>query len=250
MAKLPVFATVGLAFSDTVRATRAMPVLAAATAVVGVGYFLFASFAPSDSEPGGLLSSLGFGLASAIFFAPVLIAVYRFIIVNEATLRYVLDVRNARFQAFCGWSIAFFLVAGFPASIVFAYVDGDLGTILGTAGAIAGFPIIAAFALVLPAVAVDAPNVTLRNAIADIRGSFWRVAAILTLTYLSLVALAGIACLVLAVVAYWAFEYETSERSTGAILSLASLCGEPVWAAATARVFLVVADRLRSPKQG
>jgi hypothetical protein len=60
VAKLPVFATVVLAYSDAARAMRAMPVLAVATAIGIVGYFLFYNFAPAENEPGSLPSSLIF----------------------------------------------------------------------------------------------------------------------------------------------------------------------------------------------
>jgi hypothetical protein len=183
-----------------------------------------------------LLSTLAFGVGSAILLAPIFIAVLRFIILAEVTQRYAFDIRDPRFQAFCGWSIAFVLVNELPISLVSGYTEGDLQVALWLTSRAAAFLFFPAVALVLPAVAVGARDVTLRNAFADIRGSYWRVVAIQALIYFPFLA----ATLV---------SNEVSETSTvrTAIYALVWFYSELVWTAATARMFLALANRLRSP---
>jgi hypothetical protein len=186
-------------------------------------------------------------VASAILVAPIFIGIFRFIILNEVTHRYVLDVRSARFRVFCMWSIAFNLTTGGLLSVTSAYATGDLGVALWYASFGATFVLLVVFVPILPSVAVDAPVATLRNAIADIRRLFWRVFAILALTYLQF---AAVLLLFLAVMvsANFAFGYELFENSIvmALITALVALCCELIWVAAAGRVFLALASDLRS----
>lgn len=249
MAKPRIFATAGQAFSDIVHAARTMPLLIAVSVVASFGYDLLYNFAPRDDEPGGLLATLAFGSAWAVLMAPVFIGILRFIIVGEVTPSYRLDLRDARVRAFCAWSVGLFLVMQFPAALAAAYVDDDQRRV---ATIIVSSVVIVWTALIFPAVAVDAPGATLRNAIADIRGSFWRALAVLLLTFLPFL----IVILIVLVVAAFALTSETSDTSMVAktisaivdpVSSLAVFCSGLVWTAAFARLFLALADHLRRP---
>jgi hypothetical protein len=142
------------------------------------------------------------------------------------------------------------LAMQFPAALATAYVDD--GQQRRIAIVIVSAIVIVWTALIFPAVAADAPGATLRNAIADIRGSFWRALAVLSLTFLPFL----IVILIVLVVTAFALTSATSDTSTVAntistivnpIWSFAIFCSGLVWAAAFGRLFLALADRLRSP---
>lgn len=240
MAKPRVFATAGLAFSDTVRAARAMPTLTAVSSAAAIGYALFNHVAPRDGEPGGLLV----GLVSAILMTPIFIAVLRFIIMEDVAPSYRLDLNDARFRAYCAWSFALYLVVQLPTSLATAYLEGDQRGLAAVAWIVVSTAVTVWSILIFPAIAADAPGATLRSALADLRGSFWRVLAVLWGTYLPFLIVAWTPYF-----AYFALRSEASDSSAVAdtISSVAVFCSELVWAAASARLFLALADRLRSP---
>jgi len=176
-----------------------------------------------------------------ILLAPIFIAIHRLIILSDITSSYAPNLKSPRFLTFCGWAIAIFLLVEIPWSIARVFVPDDMRSALEWAAWVWGFLIMAGLILLLPAVAVDAPGATPRNAIADTRGSFWRIVAIVVLTMLPVVAVAITAAWGL----YFLLEY-TSTIET-AVFSLAGSVATLVLTAAAARLFLALADRLRSP---
>ena len=150
-----------------------------------------------------LLGEFILSVAQAFLLTPFLIAVHRFIILGEIG-RYVLAPGEHRFQLFFLWSIALsllawvppFLIYGFPlrptAGLVVAFVLGCLVYIV--AATIISLRLIVLF----PAIAVDAPGATWRNAMADTKGRAWRILFIGLLAALPLVGLA----LLLALIAF------------------------------------------------
>ncbi len=218
-----------------------MPALAAVSVAAAVGYALFNHVAPRENEPGGLQAILIFGLAWAILTTPICIAIFRFIILNEVTPTYRLDANDARYRAYCKWFVATFLVTQLPVSLATAYLDAEQSRIAFLIWLVVSAAVIVWSALIFPAIAADAPGATLRNALADLRGSFWRVLAVLWLIYLPFT--------VVILVLYYALTSEASDTSVVAdtISSVATVCIEVVWVAASARLFLALADRLRSP---
>ena len=245
MAKLSVFATVGLAFSDTVRAARAMPVLVFAALIVSVAAVctdVLFDIPATDTDPGGKppLVSVGLGIAYEILLAPIFIAIYRLIILNDITSSYAPNLKSPRFRAFCGWAIAIFLLAEIPWSAARVFAPDNLRSALEPAALVWGLLIMLGLILLLPAVAVDAPGATPRNAIADVFGSFWRVVAIVLLTMLPL--------LVVAIAAVWGLPFVIEDTATieTVVFSLIGSFLTLVLTAAAARLYLVLANRLRS----
>jgi hypothetical protein len=245
MAKPSVFATVGFAFSDTVRAARAMPVLVLVAVIVSGAHALadwMFGLSLSDTALTGkvLLIKLVLGVAYAILLAPVLIAIFRFIILGEVARGYTLDLNNPRFQLFCAWSIALFLLTeglGLVPRVLGA--ESDIGAALDWLLVVAYFAIAVGLTLLFAAIAVDAPGATLRNTLSDLRGSFWRASAILLLILLPILVVFLIGMIGLTEIA--------KIENTDAVLWFATLAWELLWTAAAARLFVALADRLRSP---
>jgi hypothetical protein len=245
MAKLPVFATVGPVFSDTIRAARAMPVLVIAAAIVS-GAHTFSDWALTSDEAGSAgniaFIKLAVSVAVTILVAPVLIAISRFVVLNEVTGGYALPLSSARFQRFCAWSVALLLLTELLALITPALgIEGDAKTAAEIVLLLVSFAVAVSLTLLFPAIAVDAPGATapgatLRNSLADLRGAFWRIFAILVLVALPILAVAFSVM--------WAVEDSIVDLVTR---WLAALLLELLWTAASARLFLTLADRLRSP---
>jgi hypothetical protein len=239
-----ILASAMLAYSDTARAIRAMPALLLVALIVGGGRVLVErafGLSVSDTALTGktLLIKLVVGVAYCILLAPVWIAIYRFVILNEVTRRYALDTANPRFQIFCAWSIVFFLLFEALGLVVQAIApDGDVRTGLEMALVFATFAVTASLALLFPAIAADAPAASLRNAFADLAGSFGRAFTILLaiLLPITIVALAGLSAL------GGAGEAVASDVAGWLLV----VCLELLWAAAAARLYMALAVRLRA----
>jgi hypothetical protein len=242
VAKPSVFATARLAFSDAIRAMSAMPALALAAVIVsGARALADWTFGLSLSETvltgQILLLKLVVGVAYAILLAPVWIAIFRFIILDEVARGYALDLDNPRFRLFCAWSVVFFLLTealGLVTPVL--GIEGDMAIASDSLPVLAYFVVAAGLALLFPAIAVDAPGAMLANALADLRGSFWRVFGILWL-----IALPALAAVVIGLA-----MTDVISQINAVIGWLATLLFELVWTAAAARLFLVLASRLRS----
>ncbi len=159
------------AHCDVVRAVRAMPRL---TLVVfgilllqGVVAFVFHFVIPRTSL-------LGHHIPTILYYAlvtPFLIAVHRFIILGEVTQEYRLKWRDRRYQQFFGWTFVVFLLSLLPA-LAMNLPKHWTPTLLP---AIALVVFIVRSIILFPAIAVDAPGATPRDAFEDTRGHGWYI---------------------------------------------------------------------------
>ncbi|MBZ0146343.1 MAG: hypothetical protein K8F62_02225 [Pseudorhodoplanes sp.] len=239
------FATVGRAFFDVVRAARAMPLLALAAVIVGALYALahwVFRLPASDSAltEQTLLLQFAVDVARAILIAPVLIAVFRFIVMNKVTRGYALDVGHPRVRRFCAWLIVLaMLTLASSLTTQISGIEGGLSTAVDLLLIVAAFGVVVALALLFPAIAVDAPGASLRNAMADLRGSFWRAVGVLCLITLPV--------LVLFFIVLIGAEAVAEIDAIQLVGWIPVLCWELLWTAAASRLFLALAERLRSP---
>ena len=245
MAKLAILASVKRAFSDTIRAVRAMPILMLAAVIVSGGNAL-AEWTFGLSQSGAtltgkiLLAELVLGVAQVILLAPVQIAITRLVVLDEVAGGYTLDFKGHRFQLFCAWSIVLFTL-GFVVSILTRVhgFEGEIGTAVDWSLIIAALGISIGMALLFPAIAVDAPGATLQNAFADLRGSFWRVVGIFVMT-----AIPALAVFLAGMIAIFEIAKIDGYEAIGWLLILSL---ELLWTAIAARLFLALANQLRSP---
>jgi hypothetical protein len=202
-----------------------------------------------------LLGEFILSIAQAFLLTPFLIAVHRFVILGEST-RYTLAPGEHRFQLFFMWSIALSLLAWFPPflissfpvrpspAFVTAFVVGCL--IYVVAATIISLRLIVLF----PAIAVDAPGATWRNAMADTKGSAWRILFIGLLASLPLVGLA----LVLALVALSIGPPGVAARPSIGWIAVTSITdavfcviGFTIAVAVASRLYEQLANRLNQP---
>lgn len=139
------------------------------------------SFAMTYAVKTVLIYVMVFGGLLAI--APFLIAMQRFIVLGEVSQRYAIALADPRFQLFAGWLLVLGLIASFPSLVdVVAAPVGvtyyrvrppELETSMTVARLLVltgVFGALARLAILLPAVAVDAPGATWQSAFADTRG--------------------------------------------------------------------------------
>ncbi len=168
----PILTATAIAYRDCGRALRAMPNLALMAFAVPLVVSVFNVLVVYRVVPAtSLLGRDIMGLVSIFLLVPFYIAVHRFIILDEVTPRYVLDPRDVRFQLFIGWlaviSILSNLVGALSSSIGGRYPVLQIVAIIA---AIAMCVASLRLTVLYPAIAVDAPGATWRNAVRDTKG--------------------------------------------------------------------------------
>lgn len=245
--RLPIMRAVGMAYRDIGRVARAMTRLVAVVLVILLTFNLLELVIPRSVFEFPLVEFV-FGAARGFLLTPFLIAIHRYIILDEVTLRYILAPQEPRFLRFFGWSLVPALVsvsgsliqyllsaAGLPARAV------SLGASLAL---IVGVFAILRLMILFPAIAVDAPGATARNAFADSKGFFWDIFFIGLVAMLPLVAL-----VMLMVVLEWPLELRGSVPVLWTVLevvdkTVAELIAYPLYVAIASRIFQALAERV------
>jgi hypothetical protein len=118
----PVIETAAIAWRDAFRATEAMPIVAGIAFVL----YLVISLASSaiNASPYALVSSpwlpiisIGASIVQAVLFAPLAIAVHRFVLLGEKTNRYPLEPKSSRYLRFAGFAILVRILWLIPSTI-------------------------------------------------------------------------------------------------------------------------------------
>ncbi len=252
--KPPVLQTVKTAYRDVWRVIHAMPVLVGSMIAILIAFNLASLFvlpAPSLGNFHSIndLILLAAGAVQSFLITPYLIAVHRFILLDQVTGRYALSPQEPRFFRFFGWSLVITTLSLIPAAL-----QAWLGTlkspdaltaILTFAIMIACFFLTFRLTILFPAIAIDAPGASAANAYADSKGSVWRIFFIFFLTILPFVALA----LGLFFLGLISTDRDVSPlRIAGQIAS--AIVGVPAYAlfvAVASRIFQALGDRLNRP---
>src|SRR5664279_5010593 len=106
---LPILPSVVLAYDDLWRAWRAMRTLMIYALLIILAFKVIDDIVPSRAMNSGLTGTvLGFAIAAAQSFCltPIMIAVHRYIILDEVTTAYAVDPSEPSFIAFFGWWMA------------------------------------------------------------------------------------------------------------------------------------------------
>ena len=152
---------------------------------------LVVSFVPSrlsERQLTGLMLGLVQDAVWAFLLAPIVIAIHRFVILNEIAPTYIFSIGKPAFRMFVGWLFALEVFAGLPFDLL-----GVLQTLnwslLGSTLAVVAALIVVVWVLLrltmlLPAIAVEAPGATPSRAIADTKGQTLRVLALFVLAIL------------------------------------------------------------------
>jgi hypothetical protein len=245
--RLPIMRGVVLAYRDIGRVARDMTRLVAMVLVILVTFNLLEIFIPPSvfELP---LAEFVFGAARVFLLTPFLIAVHRYILLDEITPHYHLAPLAPRFLRYFGWILVLMLVllarnlmqnllsaAELPARAV--SLGGGVALIVGV------FVILRLFIL-FPAIAVDAPGASARNALADSKGFFWDMFFIGLLAMLPLVML-----MALQVVIEYPLELRGTVPALWTVLqvtdyTVVQLVAYPLYVALASRIFHALAERL------
>jgi hypothetical protein len=244
------------AWRDTIAAIRALTGPTPVVLVILVALALARSLvAPTTESPERMLFDFAFSCAQAFLLTPYLIAVHRYVILNEQTPRYLLALGEHRFQLFFMWSVALSLTYWLPSFALarVAKIQPSLPLAVLTVALIVALfvSVIISLRLIIlfPAIAVDAPGATWANTMADTRGNAWRIFFIGAVTTLPLVAVAIAAAFFL-----WNAELFTASpsllsRVVGSIAEGAStLLGFTLAVVVASRLYKELGNRVNQPE--
>jgi hypothetical protein len=238
------FASAKLAWSDVGRAAACMPNLTLAGVIAG---FVYAGFDMAvENTPAAALTSLGglmtgalFGAAWACFLAPFYLAIHRHIILDEVADGYSVAVEEPRFQRTFGCCLALYAITLVPSTALSVVPREGFSAFLAVCLVLLGLSFATRVMLVFPAVAVDAPGATFRNAYDDSRGQFWRIAGAILTTLAPLV----IASAVIAS----AFGEDSGQRKI--FDGMATILGLALTIALASRLYQRLGDRVGPPQR-
>ncbi len=186
--KPAIIGTAVTAWGDAFRAISAMPLVAGIGLVIVI-VLSFSSFW-LITDPYGLATShwlpvvtLISSAVQGLLLAPLAIAVHRYVLLGEVTDRYPLDPSNPRYVRFAGFAVLVNILWSLPGTIdglrLDAAQDSSGTALLGLASSVIFIVIIVVVvrrAILFPAIAIDAPGASWKNAQRDTKGSSWRVA--------------------------------------------------------------------------
>lgn len=254
-AKPPIIGTAVAAWEDAFRAIGSMPAVAGIALVIVIVLSL-ATFLIIPN-PYTLLGSHWlplFSVTSSIVYgvllAPLAIVVHRYVLLGEVANRYPLDPFSARYVRFAAFAVLVKIVWLLPSYIENFMRDDEQDTALHAALGLVGFALLIAVVIVtvrrvilFPAIAIDAPGASWRNARNDTKGSSWRVALIMF-------CVAVPALIVILLLYYVLVGLEFGGPSVvlfslvRSVVAIASLCA---FAAAASHIYRARADALAQP---
>jgi hypothetical protein len=130
----------------------------------------------------------------SILVLPFEIAIYRLLLLGEATSHYNFAISTSRFQRMLGWTLGLWALVNIPPYLLDAFTSSDgAKTLVTIAAAAIIIVIMLRLAILLPAIAVDASGASARNALADTRGRVWFVFKVSFLPLLPLLLIAVLA---------------------------------------------------------
>jgi hypothetical protein len=216
-------------------------------ACASVAFFALIGAIPAISD-NRVLAEI-FDLMGTFVLVPFEIAIYRLLISGEAASGYRFDIATVRFQRMLGWTAAFWLLANIPFHLAGVVAPSEEAEVI--IGIVLFAPVIFAvvrLTIFLPAIAVDAPGASVRNAFGDTSGHAWLIVKAY-LTILVPVILILISMAVLAVLGGVDDIFSHSGNGSlaanaffGALGFLVSTC----FAIVSARLFMKIGDRVKS----
>jgi hypothetical protein len=245
MDKLPIWSPVTTGYRDVSSALAAMPALGVYALVIVILFNVFDFFVPLDMDGGspvvGAILRFAFSSAESFFLVPIMIAVHRFIILDEVMPRYLLEPNQRIFRTFFGWLLALSALG-----LMFTAVFAQLGLppviagVLVVGGVFVTNVVMVPLAIFFPALAVDAPGTTASNAWNDSKGHALNIFFILLLATLPLIAVVFVV-----VVALGPGAHTGASGLAGIVLiGVAQTFFIMVCVAIASRLFQALADRL------
>lgn len=183
--KLAIWPTLGASYREWRRMLPALRPLVINGFLIVLAIAVLDDFVPArlaDQELFGTAITFVEAALRAFLLTPILIAIHRFIILDEITKAYAVPLGEPAFRRFFGWLFAFEVLAGFPFDFLGVLENFNVTLAASVIGFIAA--LVVAFALMVrlsilpPAIAVEAPGARLASALEDTKGSALRIFAI------------------------------------------------------------------------
>ncbi|QWG19302.1 hypothetical protein KMZ68_05435 [Bradyrhizobium sediminis] len=201
---------------------------------------------------GNRLLSEAFGLMSTIALLPFEIAIYRLLILDEATAGYRFEVSTVRFQRMLGWTVVLWALANIPIYLPDAVIPSEgAAAVSSIALIVIGIAVMVRLSILLPAIAVDAPGASVANVLADTRGHAWFIVK----AYLAIVAPFVLIVLSAALLAWLAGASEILGRSgrvnpaASAFFGALGFLVVTAFMIVSARLFMRIGDRVKGGAQ-
>jgi hypothetical protein len=143
---------------------------------IGISIVVFLAMigsAPAISK--NRLLSEGFGLLGALAILPFTIAVYRLLILDEATSGYPFAISTVRFRRMLRWTVTLWMLSSLPTFLGALAPSTGTELVSGFIVVVIGIAVMVRLAILLPAIAVDAPGASVQNVLADTRGHAWLI---------------------------------------------------------------------------
>jgi hypothetical protein len=201
--RISILHAVAVAYRDVSRALRAMSVLFVCALLIILAIKVAQDFVSRHLWGGllGLFLALVVGAVQSFCLTPFMIAIHRFIIVEEVTPRYALDPREVRFMSFFGWLFALSAAGSLAFSLqemLSAIGVSVIPTIALTTMVLVVLLVVSLRLVILsPAIAVDARGAKASNALADSKGHVFNLFAIFLLALLPWAVVAIVVTLIL-----------------------------------------------------
>lgn len=193
--RLAIVRTLVAAYGAWWRLLAAMWPMILSAFIVILAISIVASYVPRHWEEH--LAGEAFGLVQsavwAFLLAPIVIAIHRFVILDEITPTYTFGIGKPAFRMFFGWLFALEVLAGLPLDLL-GFLEALNWSLLATILSVLAVLVIVAgvslrLTILLPAIAVEAPGATPSRAIADSKGQALRLLALFLLAILPWLAL-------------------------------------------------------------
>jgi len=190
--RLPIVRAVAVGYQDALRAAQAMRRLFLLALLIILVIHVSDRVLPHGGAAVGL--AIPIWVLRSLLLTPFLVAVHRFVLVDDVAGHYAIEPHNPRFWRFFVWSLVLtFLLFG-PSLLLLSSTQ------------LLGLPVTIAFicvtvslsvtnivclrlAILFPAIAIDAPGATASNALADTRGFAVDIFLIYLLAALPIVAI-------------------------------------------------------------
>ena len=192
---LPIMRTLTVAYRDWRHALVALRLLVLCTFLILVALDAIAELVPQSLWGQNLIGQaldLAANAIWAILLTPVVVAVHRYVIQDVMTPGYTLPLGDLIYQKVCVWLFALKVLSGLPFDLLGVMQALEWPLWASTLGfvvtLVAAIGLSLRLAILLPALAVQAPGATAVHALADSKGQALRLAAIFFLALMPWVA--------------------------------------------------------------
>ncbi len=229
------------AYTDVWRAAGAMRTLALYAVLIILAALVVEELIPPRLIDGfaiGTLLDFLIDCGRSFCLTPIIIAIHRFIILDDVTPSYALDPAEPGFMPFFGWLVALSLLT----TLVFSVPELAIavgGSVLVATGIevvvlMAVLIVVMRLTVLFPAIAVGARNANAKAAFADTKGHAWKIFAIFLLTLLPVA--------VVSLAISWLLG--PGIRNTGSPLAVANLIVIAVIRTAVTFLYAAIASRI------